>query len=113
MMVMENEKVGEFIRNWKTHPIRPWINTVANILFIIMVLEIVVDFEEFKNYFEYKTYSPIIEIAKSCPYGVRVDMCYVPVMGAAFNYTVWGGENETGGLYAGNNGTIPQWTNNS
>lgn len=72
------EKIDElykwFFGNYDRH--KKYINFFGNLTMFFLAVYIVSDIEGFKNSVECKTWKPVIDVAKTCPYGVRTDMCY-------------------------------------
>ena len=67
-------------------PLRSLISLAANMMLILLVCIILIDYEGFKNSYDCQSYQPIIQAAKQCSNGVRSDLCFTP-MTYAYNFT--------------------------
>jgi hypothetical protein len=65
-------------------PVRSMINLGVNVLLVMMVIWAAMDFNGFRLEVECKAWQPVIDIAKTCPHGVRSDMCFNPIPYANF-----------------------------
>jgi hypothetical protein len=74
-MLEELEQVYKnFFRNYDRY--KRHVNFFGNVVIFVMAVYVVSDIEGFKNSIECKTWKPVVDVAKTCPYGVRTDMCF-------------------------------------
>lgn len=57
-------------------PFRNYLNLGGNIVFFLLVAMVLVDYNGFQTSLECKAWKPMIDLAKHCPYGVKLDLCY-------------------------------------
>ena len=80
-------------------PLRSLISMAANMMLILLVCIILIDYEGFKNSYDCQSYQPIIQAAKQCANGVRGDLCYASWKSNSFDIINAGQANLTSLYY--------------
>lgn len=68
------ESYRQFFREYSRY--QKFVNFFGNMLLFFLAVYIVSDIQGFKDSIECKMFKPVIDVAMTCQYGVRADMCY-------------------------------------
>ena len=74
--------------DWITNrnsPVRNAISLGANLLMLVLLGTILMDYDEFKHSIDCQAYQQVIEAAKQCTNGVRADLCHVEWVTKSFD----------------------------